>query len=986
MPFSKGAPAEESATNSKPKKKKFGLFGSKKNKTGKKAGKKFNEKPQVDPTEAQELKIASKTLRKLNVKEIIPSAAISLAQKAAGESHSLVVEVPQAHGFLVVCIDGFDIHDVVKIDNPKAENYDKQEVGQLSQLLIDNRKIASVTLAQDRANGFIALLPTQTTLENLMSIDSFADTADKKLFTWALLPNDIDENSPLNEQATRSINDDQCHASLNELLEACRDNTKPEFDVEDGKVTNVKIFDVNSIKPTPDIGASSSVPTPDNSTNTDAPSVDEVQQANESEQSPTDDNKSADTTSSEDDLINSVSADLGLDGDPFSGADDSPVSSNSDQTDQSNINDQPADDDDPFGSNNESVNDQQPIDDSSADPFGNDEATSDSTSETNDDDPFNESSDDTSSVNNDLEAPKVDGKFTSGRYKGLTEEQANLYIVQHGFDATPTQAEIDELSGGSNDEASNELRDLVATDEDRRDDTVKALSDFQLKSSDNELDIVANDNAIEQMLDQYDPYQFAMQTPESDHDTLTQTANEKRSIMNDEMKTLHEQNKNAIITSFHNNVRKLMNNTQKLFSLSNMNNYGKVKRGIDNDYETKRAELQPAVDKKIRAIDVQFQKDQEAVGEAAKQQAILQYQREYQPLIDQKKAAVPDEVYRSITYDREHKLNTMRIDRKNQAHDYFDDKFNQLVVLYTDKYKNGVIPSEKSLFDHHQKQLDEYLDANFNKQAQQNADLAEIARHDNQIHELTTKLDEKEASWKKKYKQLQADDDAKIKQIVASAEQDSAAKDQEYRDKLANVQAEAENAHQADIRHLNAMHDQEIQELKQNKQLSDAANSDKIRALENQVTELQSQVNKAAQDQEDAVAQQRKADEMQISSLKAVNDATSKRLQDSDNALNAVQQQLMSTQKHQGSKLAIAAIATLVIGGAVGAGTGYAIEAHHASEIQQEQVQKQQAANSEKQEEQQNNNNNRQQQTQPIINYNVGGGQQTPKGNSSSNK
>ena len=185
MPFSKGAPAEESATNSKPKKKKFGLFGSKKKKTGKTAGKKFNEKPQVDPTEAQELKIASKTLRKLNVKEIIPSAAISLAQKAAGESHSLVVEVPQAHGFLVVCIDGFDIHDVVKIDNPKAENYDKQEVGQLSQLLIDNRKIASVTLAQDRANGFIALLPTQTTLENLMSIDSFADTADKKLFTWA---------------------------------------------------------------------------------------------------------------------------------------------------------------------------------------------------------------------------------------------------------------------------------------------------------------------------------------------------------------------------------------------------------------------------------------------------------------------------------------------------------------------------------------------------------------------------------------------------------------------------------------------------------------------------------------------------------------------------------------------------------------------------------------------------------------------------------
>lgn len=971
MPFGKDIPEGQSSKSGK----KLWPFGNKKKSDKQNSDKKFNEKPQADPTEAQELKIASKTLRKLNVKEIIPSAAISLAQKAASESNSLVVEVPQAHGFLVVCIDGYDIHDVVQIDNPHAENYDKQEVGQLSQLLIDSRKIASVTLAQDRANGFIALLPTQTTLENLMSIDSFADTADKKLFTWALLPNDIDENSPLEDQATRSINQDQCHASLNELLSACRDNTKPEFHVQDGEVTDVKIFDINSVQnatsntennvvdnqPVSD-QTNDSQPV-DNQVTNEKPAENNDQASTTSqEQVNVPDNKSTETQS-EADLIDSVGDELGMgDDDPFGEAADSPVFA-----DQASSDEETSTNDDPFADNLAETSDEPQVDEQS----------------TSNNQSVDSSSDDPSTdVNNDLNAKVVDGKYVEGRYRGLTQQQANEFIMSHGFDASPTQADIDALT---QDEHESTLQSLTASDEERRNNTVKELGDFQLKSSDDDLDINANDNAIEQLLSDYVPYQFELKELKSDHDGLTESVNAKKTIMNDEMASLHKQNQNAILSSFQNNVRKLMNNTQKLFSLSNMDNYGKVRHSIENEYETKRAALQPTVKKKQDEIDVKFQQQQQAIGEAAKQQAILRYQREYQPVIDQKKAAVPDEVYRSIMYDRDQKINTMRTNRRNQARDYFDDKYNQLVVLYTNKYKNVVMPSEKNLFDHHQHQLDDYIDRNFNTQAQRDADLAEIARHSNQVQELSAKIEQQDADWSKKYAKLEKDNQAKINQLMASAEQDSRAKDQEYRDKLANVQAESETRHQAELQHERAINDQKIQELEQRNKLQQAESSDKIRSLESQVTELKAQVEKANTDQEDAVERQRKADNLTISSLKATNDAMTKRVQDGDNALNMAQQQLTNVQKHQGTKLAIAAVTALVIGGAVGSGVEYINAEHRINEVQQ--VQKQQQANSEKQEEQNNNNTNRGQQTQPIINYNVGGGaQQTPKANSSSNK
>lgn len=954
--------------------KKLWPFGNKKKSDKQNSDKKFNEKPQADPTEAQELKIASKTLRKLNVKEIIPSAAISLAQKAASESHSLVVEVPQAHGFLVVCIDGYDIHDVVQIDNPRAENYDKQEVGQLSQLLIDSRKIASVTLAQDRANGFIALLPTQTTLENLMSIDSFADTADKKLFTWALLPNDIDENSPLEDQATRSINQDQCHASLNELLSACRDNTKPEFHVQDGEVTDVKIFDINNIQNATSNTESNSVNSEsvsdqmneDHSVNkqitNEKPTENNNQDSTASqEQVNSVDNKSTETQS-EADLIDSVGDELGMgEDDPFGEANDSPVFA-----DQASSDEETLSNNDLFTNNSAETPDESQVDEQSV--------NANESSDLSDD---NSSAD----VNNDLNAKVVDGKYTEGRYRGLTQQQANEFIMSHGFDVSPTQADIDELT---QDEHESALQSLIASDEERRDNTVKELNDFQLKSSDNDLDINANDNAIEQLLSNYVPYRFELKELKSDHDGLTESVNAKKTIMNDEMASLHKQNQNAILSSFQNNVRKLMNNTQKLFSLSNMDNYGKIRHSIENEYETKRAELQPTVKKKQDEIDVKFQQQQQAIGEAAKQQAILRYQREYQPVIDQKKAAVPDEVYRSIMYDRDQKINTMRTNRRNQARDYFDDKYNQLVVLYTNKYKNVVMPSEKNLFDHHQHQLDDYIDRNFNIQAQRDADLAEIARHSNQVQELSAKIEQQDTDWSKKYAKLEKDNQNKINQLMASAEQDSRAKDQEYRDKLANIQAESETRHQAELQHEHAMNDQKIQELEQRNKLQQAESSDKIRSLENQVTELKAQVEKANNAQDDAVDRQRKADNLTISSLKATNDAMTKRVQDSNNALNMTQQQLANTQKHQGTKLAIAAVTALVVGGAVGTGIEYVNAEHRINEVQQ--VQKQQQVNNEKQEEQ-NNNTNHGQQTQPIINYNVGGGaQQTPKANSSSNK
>lgn len=694
------------------------------NKKGKKKKNIKKAKAKYDVELKKHLKIAQNIIKTLGVNAIIPSEAINVAENAIQEDDSVTIKIPDK-GYLVICLDGYELHSIVKLDDKDADNYDPEAVGTFKSLVTDNRRIASVTLANDKADGFIVMLPTRKTLLSLQSIAAMADVENKKLFTWALLPINLTENTPVENQEVIEVKADK--VSLSDLLDASDNKIKPVATIDDDTIS-VTLPTNDGFDDKPD-EQPSITPLKDQQVTTDEQSDKQSNDEKETnEQSATDAPEI--TTEDADDLFGDIELDdVSLDDDKSTTTTDDPFAEQSNDDTQSNTT---------------VVKDEKPTEKETV------------SKETIKKEPEKTIYDD-------------QGIATNGIYKGLTADEINNYQLENGFNEQPTQAEIDQII------ANRQKVVQPATTKDVKDDhaedkkvVIKRLANYKgLDTPD--LTLHVDEHAIENITDASEPYQFKFEEPSDENDTLTQSLNARKQNMNDEMREQFNKDKKNLNDAFSNDLHTLISTAQKRYSLSNMDGYGKIKQSIEDRYQKKRNAAENQITKKQKQLNDTFERDVQAVGNAAKKKAIAEYHKENDDLLMKQKQQIRENELRQINYDQARDMNAMYAERQEESDIFINKRFADLLKIYTERW-NAMQANEKQIFDDNHQALDAFVHDKFDEFARQKENIADIKRHDNQVNELKQAMSNLKQDTAKQIRDAENDAQVKISQIKNDTE------------------------------------------------------------------------------------------------------------------------------------------------------------------------------------------------------------------------
>lgn len=767
----------------------------KRTKTTKKTAKKAKAKQDVELK--KHLNLARKMVKTLGVNPIIPSQAISAAKAAVEKADSVTVEIPNK-GFLVICLDGYDLHSIARLDDKNADNYDSESVGTFKTLITDDRRISSVTLHSDREDGFIVMLPTHKTLESLLTIGAIADVQDKKMFTWALLPSDLTENTPIDQQEVIEVKADKI--SLSDLLDASNAKIKPVATV------NGDVIEVTLPKSFTDNHDEKAVIKPLSETTTHEVEADVPADANSKDDVVVDDEKTKNEF--EDDDSENLFGDIDLNKTDNSVLDDS-------TTNQPDLLNNEDDDSDVFNEN-----------DTKSDINNNND------NHMNDvDKPDHSKIIDTANIQYD-----ENGVAQNGVYKGLTSDEVSRYQIDNGFTQAPTQAEIDEIIAKRNDgkkvESISEKSENT-DDTQNKDVVIKRLANYTgLDTPD--LQFHVDEHAIENITDASEPYQFEFKEPVDENDTLTKSLNARKQNMNDEMREQFDKDVKALNDAFNNDLHTLFSTSQKRYSLSNMNGYGKRKQTIEDRYSKKRTQAENQIAKKQKELVDKFERDAQAVGDVARKKAIAQFHKDNDDLLDKQKRQIRDNELHQINYDQARDMNAMYAERQEEGDIFINQRFADLVKVYTNRW-HAMQEDQKQTFNDNRQLLDDFVHDKFDEFARQKENIADIKRHDNKVNELKQEISNIQRNADQQVRDAENDAQVKISQIKNDVERQLQAK---------NAELKAKDAANDDA-------------LAKQKELFD----DEKQTLQVRITDLNKQLQQADDRKDNAVKEQQLSDQ-----------------------------------------------------------------------------------------------------------------------------
>lgn len=743
--------------------------------------------------------VAIQIIRKLGVKEIIPTAALDLAKKAVNEPGTVSIEIHDGkiNGYLVLCIDGWDIHDKLKLDDRNDENYDPQAMGTFSQMVKDSRRITSVTLSNDRNEGYLTIVPTKKTLESLQTIDAFQNHLNAKIFIWALLPSDLTEDDPKHQEVDGEVFEKSEHVSLSDLLKASEQNISPV--VIDGKVTlpfnkstnnDVKKATTEDTNKQETVKSTKDTADQKESASTNKP----VKKVNTTNKSAADLFGEADAESNDE---SGLLSGLNLDNIPGlnSGSESNSIKNNT---------------------NNSSMNDDTKK-----------ESVPMNTSNNNDD------------VGTDNAIKDANGRYINGKYKGMTEDEMNQWCLTYGFEKAPTADDIAKLHQDKkvDDKTATASDSAVEKKNAPKPVVVKKLRDYrnlgntdlQLHVDSHVLDTIRNDDV---------PYKFTLDKPKNEEDTLTITLNEKKKVFNQTALTNRTDHIKEIELDFQDGSRQILKQANELYSLTNPDMYGKVRDQIKRKYDKRRADDRKRAEKIKQESNQKYQQDAEAFGEAAKREAMAQYHRQYDEPHRQDVAAQISKMQRATDSAEAREMNEMNIERNADANKYVQSKVLRLSDILSNKYavyKND----EKREFEKMGSQLSEYLSDNFDKMERQVANIRRIKDTNHEIARLKDTIKSMETSTREKIENANNENQRQMTLVKNDAAQQLRQKDQEVADREHQFKVQLQdqaNSFKAQLSEANKRADQLNDQLAK-------ADQDKIDALEAQEKQSRTTIN-----------------------------------------------------------------------------------------------------------------------------------------------
>lgn len=700
-------------------------------------------KPTADQKQAAQLDRAAKRLiDRLHIPLVVPDAAVDLFKEAIAQPDAVTALVPakdiadDAGGcdkYLAIAVSGKTlIENGFEIDRSHHSDYtDREAAGQLAAAL-ESSQVESVTFAEDRAGGYVVMLPNAKTLDALSTIDAIGGhNGDVNMFMWVLFPANIDEaadESDLQSEGTRVM------VSFNTLYAASKQHIKPRLlrdskgfyrvilnginddDVDKQAIADSQAGTVATDDTTPATDTSSTAdntdtaaPATTDSTANDAATddlADLVNQAHDAmEQS------MADTTPTD----SSAPAIFGAPADSAPAmdstvADELQVESNA--TPASSVDDTPVTPD--------SVADTAPVSD--------DEATDD--------------------ANATIDVPGI-GTVSQAKYQA--------YLRKYAADDPALHPDFfkDDASASAAPAAPETASDDNDDDDDDDDETVTPVgvesdTDYLARVHDaiyndiatNDLDLKVDKHALDELLLLSEPYQFSFSDVDKSlrDDGLTALANETRRKYNDALRNQHDNNNNKLVDAFNADMRDIVNQIKHQMALDNVGDkrnktWGALYQELNDEYRQKVDKLQPLINKQQDLLQAEYDRNREDFAKQAADSARLQYDREHKHNLNIRKASVGDEIARSLQMNFINAKNTLLSERALQAQRVLDTKQSEVVDALRHR-KHVYAQEEHDQYVQASEGIQTLLENNFQADANKQQALADIAKHDETIHDL----------------------------------------------------------------------------------------------------------------------------------------------------------------------------------------------------------------------------------------------------------
>lgn len=684
----------------------FNKFGKKKNSDEASKPKKKNQKKTPVNDEQTE---SRNMINSMHIQSAVPERVL-----AAFKNHQDDAVITKCDaGYTAIAVSGSALKDDFGFSKDRGDT----SIGTFT-TDVRHGSILSVTLEQDRNDGYFVFVPTGDTLDALHCIDKIADNRDKKAFVWVIIPDDISED---NEEKPQSIGTNSL-VSLNDLLRAYQHNP-----IVRPQVTQDEHGDY--VVTLPGITGDAVV------------SADDAIADNEkTEEKPEEENPFAVMTEDDNDQVEVIE----------SQAEVKETESKAEAIEENTESKEETTDGFP-GSNYDAVDgitDEAETDKGEADKV-NEESVSD-----NDDDA--EKTNAKSDTNEDAD----DEVIPDGPFKGMTYDQMAQWVNKFGTGVEPTHDQLMEILRGNDDILRNDHAE-EAQKEAKKAETVKNDDGVDLDAfidqlretlrhnyNDNDLGLKYDPHVLDSLLAEYQPYQLSLSDAQNGNDHLNDLVNSKRRDINDNLVNEYKKNTQSVVNNFSRAVRSLISSIEKIYSYSTIivsddgrKSFGKRRQELSQEYEEKRHNKDHVIDEKIRRLKDDYKEDKQEYMDAAAAVAGQEYDSQHHHELVAQIAQVPEDVSRDITQDYNIRYNELNNERLQSARQMFHKGFDEAVNKASDQ-RIASREKEKQHYKDGQELIDKLVHDQYTQDLRYQEDLRYAKEHDGKIAEMQESINQ----------------------------------------------------------------------------------------------------------------------------------------------------------------------------------------------------------------------------------------------------